>query len=97
MPSLPLTKGTKTDGFRYRDVLPLNAIYTPKQENPALNTAPGLTKFCDSSGVDRGGIYFESDQLKGHFRVSGQKLVEVVQGLAGPETVELGDVPGEGR
>ncbi len=95
MPTLPLTKGTKTDGYRYRDALPLNGVLVPKQENPGITTIPGLSKFCNSSGVDRGGIYFESDQLKGHFRVSGQKLVEVIQGLAGPEASELGDIPGE--
>lgn len=94
MPSLPLIKGTRVEGQRFRDSLPINAKLVPKPESPYLTTIDGLTEFAKSSGKDRGGVYFESDQLKGHFRVSGEKLVEVVQGTNGPECTELGDIPG---
>lgn len=93
--SISFVKGTKTDGVVFRDALPLNCIYVPKPEQPYLTTYPGLTKFASGIGADRGGIYFESDILKGHFRVSGNKLIEVVQGDLGPEVIELGDIPGD--
>lgn len=92
---IPLIKGTKVaKNAIYRDVLPVNAIYVPKPENPNLHTAPGLSRYAVASGVDRGGIYFESDQLKGHFRVSGGELVELVQGVSGPEISVLGEISG---
>lgn len=95
MPSISFIKGTGTDGRVYRDRLPINARLVPKPENPYLTTIPGLVSFCDAAGKDRGGIYFETDDMTGHFRVSGGKLIEVIQGSAGPEYAELGDIPGE--
>lgn len=94
MPSISFIKGTGTDGRVYRDRLPVNARLVPKPENPYLTSVPGLVSFCESSGKDRGGIYFETDDMTGHFRVSGNQLIEIIQGSAGPESVELGEITG---
>lgn len=95
MPSLqiPLTRGTKTDSDAdYRDALPVNAIYTPKPENPFMDMAPGLSQFGVAVGADRGGIYVEADQNFGHFRVSGRQLVSVA---SDGSVTQLGDISGD--
>lgn len=94
MPSISFIKGTGVSEGVYRDVLTFNARMVPKPENPYLTTIPGLESFSSSSGKDRGGIYFETDDMTGHFRVSGNQLIEIAQGNAGPEHIEIGEITG---
>lgn len=84
--------GVETD---YRDALPVN-MYAVKRDilgsTGYLLSYPGLKIFATGFGVDRGGIF--NERFKKHFRVSGQKFIEIDSlGVA----AELGDVPGSSQ
>jgi len=78
---LPLIKGTRVDAdAEWRDVLPTNMVgfvQTVGSWSGYLRTADGLSQFATGNGIDRGGIW--SDRFRKHFRVSGDKFVEVDQ------------------
>lgn len=90
--------GSETE---YRDALPINMYAV---ERPVLGASgymcqePGLSKFvtgADSEtllGIDRGGIW--NSKFKRHYRVSGQKLIELSSNGA---VTELGTVTGSGQ
>lgn len=90
---VPIIKGDKigieTD---YRDSLNVN-MYAVKREIMGaagyILTYPGLSSFGTGSGIDRGAVY--NERFGKHFRVSGQKFIEV--NTDGTIT-ELGDIPG---
>ena len=90
---VPIIKGDKigieTD---YRDALNVN-MYAVKRDilgaSGYILSYPGLTSFGAGSGIDRGGVY--NERFGKHFRVSGQKFIEVA---ADGTTTELGDIPG---
>lgn len=76
---LPLVKGTRIDtDAEWRDVLPSNMVgfvQSVGSWSGYLRTADGLTPFATGNGIDRGGIW--SDRFKKHFRVSGDRMIEV--------------------
>lgn len=75
---IPFTLGTGTDkNADPIDRLPVNFLYTPKPNFEYMDMTPGLTKLTEGVGVDRGGAYIQTDKLKGHFRVSGDKLIKL--------------------
>lgn len=78
---LPLIKGTRVDAdAEWRDVLPTNMVgfvQSIGSWSGYLRTADGLSRFATANGIDRGGIW--SDRFRKHFRVSGDKFVEVDQ------------------
>lgn len=78
---LPLIKGTRVDsGAEWRDSLPVNMVGFSQAIGDwtgFLRTADGLRPFADGIGQDRGGLW--SDKFKQHFRVSGDKFIEVGQ------------------
>lgn len=81
--------GSETD---YRDLLPINMSGVIRPDfgvKGYMLETPGLTSFGSGSGIDRGGIW--NERLKGHYRVSGNKFIEV--NSAGAST-ELGDILG---
>ncbi len=90
---IPFVKGDKIGvEADYRDALPVNyyAVKKTVLGSPAYMSAyPGLNQFSTSYGTDRGGFYNENQE--NHFRVSGEKFIEVNQN--GTYT-ELGDIPG---
>jgi len=81
--------GIETD---YRDSLPVNmsAINRPMfgAAGYMLQT-PGLTKYGEGSGIDRGGVWNERHGV--HYRVSGQDFISVD---AGGSSTKLGTIPG---
>ncbi len=94
---LPLIKGTRVDTeAEWRDALPRNMtgfFQSIGSWSGYLRTADGLKSFATGEGIDRGGIW--SERFKKHFRVSGQRFIEVGQ-FGG--TVDLGgDVPGSSK
>lgn len=78
---LPLIKGTRVDAdAEWRDVLPTNMVgfvQSVGSWSGYLRTADGLSQFATGVGPDRGGIW--SDRFKKHFRVSGNRFIEVDQ------------------
>lgn len=78
---MPLIKGSRVDNqAEWRDALPVNMVgYSQSigDWSGYMRTADGLKLFADGIGKDRGGIW--SDRFKKHFRVSGDKFVEVDQ------------------
>lgn len=78
---LQLVKGTRVDtDAEWRDVLPVNMVGFVQQVGSwsgYLRTADGLRFFAEGLGQDRGGIW--SDRFRRHYRVSGDKLIEVDQ------------------
>ncbi len=88
-----LIKGDRVDPKTdYRDALPVNMYAVRK---PILGADgymlcyPGLTKFADGEGVDRGGNY--NDRFEEQYRVSGDSFVSV---NTNGTTTELGTIPG---
>lgn len=98
MPKLPITliKGDKVgENTDYRDALPQNMYAISKSifgSNGYMSCFPGLTKLCEGSGIDRGGMYNERQAM--HFRVSGNKLIQIDSLF---NVTELGDVGGSGK
>ena len=81
--------GAETD---YRDYLPVNMSGVLKPLFGAqgyMLQQPGLTKFGQGLGIDRGGLW--NERLAGHYRVSGQRLIEVDGSGA---SVDLGAIDG---
>lgn len=76
---LPLIKGTRVDAeAESRDVLPENMVgfvQSVGSWSGYLRTTDGLKAFGTAVGIDRGGIW--SDRFRQHYRVSGDKFVEV--------------------
>ncbi len=96
MPQTELTfiKGDKRSANTdYRDNLPVNMYAVAR---PILGAdgymiqAPGLTKVADGYGIDRGAHW--NDKQSALFRVSGNRLVKMVDGAA----VSVGTVAGSG-
>lgn len=95
MPQVPIIKGDKVDGnVDYRDALPVNMYAIPREVLGAkgyMINFFGLSSFATGVGIDRGGVWVSRSTIEGHYRVSGQKLIEV---SASGTVTELGDVPG---
>lgn len=81
--------GVETD---YRDALPINMTAVVKQmfgANGYMLQHPGLTKYSEGIGIDRGGLW--NERHGEHYRVSSGTLIKV--DAAGAITA-LGTVPG---
>lgn len=81
--------GSETD---YRDALPVNmtAVNRPILASSGyMLQLPGLTLHGTGEGIDRGGIW--NSRFNAHYRVSGERLIEVNSDGA---TTERGTVPG---
>ena len=95
MPQIPIIKGDKVDGnVDYRDALPVNMYAIPREILGAkgyMVNFYGLSSFATGVGIDRGGIWVSTASLEGHYRVSGDKLIEV---SANGTVTELGTIPG---
>lgn len=95
---LPLIKGTRVDAdAEWRDVLPVNMVGFSQPVGSwsgYLRTTDGLSLFASGIGQDRGGIW--SDRFKKHFRVSGNRFIEVDEFGA---VIELSatDIPGSSQ
>lgn len=78
---LPLIKGTRADAnAEWRDALPVNMVgFLQEIAGSAgyLRSADGLKAFGTGFGRDRGGWW--SDAFNKHYRVSGDRFVEVSQ------------------
>lgn len=96
MPQVPIIKGDTVDGnVDYRDALPVNMYAVPRDILGAkgyMINFFGLSSFTSGRGIDRGGIWVSSIDLEGHYRVSGNKLIEV---SSTGSVTELGDLPGD--
>ena len=95
---LPMTKGDRLDGgVDYRDALPVNAMSIVKPifaSEGYVVSHQGLEYYSNSIGRDRGAVF--NDRLIGHFRVSGNTLVLVIDSLPGDQKMQiLGSVSGE--
>ena len=89
---VPIVGGDKVaDDTDYYDALPVN-LYAVMRDvlgsKGYLYSHDGLDLFGTGQGIDRGGFY--SERMLRHFRVSGQKLVEV----AASGVSVLGDISG---
>lgn len=77
---LPLVRGDSISEADYTDKLPEN-LYTVQRDirgsQGYLLNLPGLTSFATGLGIDRGAIY--SERFDKHYRVSGQRLIEVAK------------------
>ncbi len=94
MPTTPITliKGDRISEGDYRDSLPVNMYAVAREirgSNGYLINQPGISEFGTTLGVDRGGFYAE--RFSTHFRVTGEKLIEV--SMSGDIT-EIGDITG---
>lgn len=92
---VPLTRGDKVDNnVDYRDALPVNMYAVNK---PILNSAGymlnwyGIKSYSTGAGVDRGAIWVSRKDFEGHYRVSGNQLVNV---SASGITTQLGEITG---
>lgn len=76
-----LIKGDKVSiEIDYRDALPVNMYAVQRDILGAkgyMLCYPGLTSFATGSGADRGANY--NERFGRHFRISGNKLIEVFQ------------------
>lgn len=84
-------KGSETD---YRDALPVNmyAVARPMLGvSGYMSQCAGLRQVTTGVGVDRGGHW--NDKLNTHFRLSGDQLVTVEDGVV----IELGEIEGTGQ
>jgi hypothetical protein len=89
---IPIISGDKTKSdVDYFDALPVNMIAVQRDILGAsgfLYSHDGVDLLANGQGIDRGAIF--NERMGRHFRVSGQKLIEVV----GSTAVVLGDIPG---
>jgi len=72
---IPLVKGQNNSKNGYRDELPINMTAIAdniKGDTGYLLAHDGLTEFCQTSGIARGGVY--NERFSKHFRVSGNYL-----------------------
>lgn len=94
---IPLLRGDKEDSnVDYRDALPVNMYAVPYPIRGAsgyMNQWFGLTKVTDGEGLDRGARWVARVGLVGHYRVSGNSLIRIVNGV---KTV-LGTIRGTGQ
>ena len=77
--AINLIKGDKHgDNVDYRDYLPVNCSPVLRDilgSQGYMLQQPGLTKWTDAVGIDRGGIWNERQSK--HFRISGGSLVSI--------------------
>lgn len=95
---LPLVKGTRaSSSAEWRDSLPVNMVgffQSIGDWTGYLRTADGLKQYATGVGADRGGIW--SDRFKKHYRLSGDKFVEVGQ-FGDVTELSATSVPGSNR
>lgn len=94
MPTIPVPiicgDKTKSD-VDYFDAIPVNMIAVQRDvlgSQGFLYSHDGVTQLTTGQGIDRGAIY--NERMGRSFRVSGQKLIEIVDGNA----VVIGDISG---
>lgn len=78
----------------YADAIPINmlAVIRDIKGNPGyLISHDGLTQTHTGQGIDRGALF--NERWSRSFRVSGEKLIEIVGG----SVVVIGDIPGADR
>ena len=75
MPALPLYQGTANDGRDPFDLLPQNALINAKPGAEHLEMMHGIKKLADSFGKSRGGVFCQTDLIRGEHRVMGKYLV----------------------
>ena len=83
------------DETDYRDALPVNMYAVQRKINGAdgyMVQEPGLTLFATGIGADRGGFW--SARLNSHFRVSGERFIEI---LANGSVVNIGEIKGSNQ
>lgn len=89
-----LIKGDSVDSnVDYRDALPVNMYGIPRNtlgSQGYMINFYGLTQNATGEGVDRGGLWVSRADFEGHYRVSGNSLIKVENGLV----TNLGTVPG---
>jgi hypothetical protein len=93
---ISLIKGDKVDSnVEYRDALPVNMYAVAREVLGAAGYMInwfGLSSFSDGQGIDRGSIWVSTQDLAGHYRVSGTSLISIDS--TGEVTV-LGEIPGD--
>lgn len=95
MALIPLLKGDKVDNnIDYRDALPVNYYAVQRQifdsKGYMLNWY-GLSDFATGKGISRGAILVEAIKFSGHYRVSGESLIQIEN----DESITvLGTIPG---
>ena len=81
MPSIPFIKGDKVDNNTdYRDALPVNYYAVLRDiydEKGYMLNYYGLSDFATGVGFSRGSIWVARTGLDGHYRVSGQSLIQI--------------------
>lgn len=89
---VPIVVGDKAKfDTDYHDAIPVNMIAVQRDVLGAagyLISHDGVTQLATGQGPDRGAFY--NDRMGRSFRVSGQKLIEIVGGNASV----IGDIPG---
>lgn len=89
---VPIIVGDKTSfDVDYHDAIPVNMVAVQRDVTGSqgyLISHDGVTQLALGQGIDRGAFY--NDRMQRSFRVSGQKLIEVV----GNSVVVIGDIPG---
>ena len=89
---VPIIAGDKTKfDTDYHDAIPVNMVAVQRDiiGSPGyLISHDGVTHIATGQGADRGAFY--NDRMKRSFRVSGQKLVEII----GNTVNVIGDIPG---
>lgn len=78
---ISLIKGDKvSDNVDYRDALPVNMYAVAREILGAAGYMInwfGLTSLAAGEGIDRGGIWVSTEDLIGHYRVSGESLISI--------------------
>lgn len=91
--NIPIIKGDKMDSqVDYRDALPVNMYAVSRQifsTEGYMVQERGLELCCEGVSVDRGGIWNEN--FNKHFRISGNKLIEI---NSNQTITEIGDISG---
>lgn len=81
MASIPFIKGDKVDNnVDFRDALPVNYYAVLRNiygEDGYMLNYYGLSLLGNGEGRSRGSIWVEREEIKGHYRVSGQALLLV--------------------
>lgn len=93
--TIPIIGGDQVlDNADYADAIPINmlAVIRDIKGNPGyLISHDGLTQTHTGQGIDRGALF--NERWGRSFRVSGEKLIEIVGG----SVVVIGDIPGADR
>lgn len=78
---VPIIRGDKIkDDTDYFDAMPVNLIAVLREvlgTNGSLYSHDGLTQQATGRGIDRAGFY--NERMHRHFRVSGQRLIELTE------------------